>query len=542
MGIATAILVICQAWLLSHSVVSVFEHRTLAGITWMLPALAAVFLGRGLLAWLNSWLAHRASAAVKSQLRRDILAARLARPATEGASASTLVGLVTHHLDALDGYFSKYLPQLALAMVVPFMVGGTILWADWKSAFIVAFTLPLIPIFMALIGWTTKDAVDRRFAVADRLANHFGDLVEGLPTLQVFGRAQAQLRGVRLTEEANHRETMRTLRISFVSALVLELLASLSVAVVAVTVGFRLVFGHVDFATALFVLVLAPEAYLPVRQVGVHFHDSADGVAAADAAFAIIDEAGGEDAAATAQGTTGPGASGAEEAVAIPDLASSPIRFEDVSFTHPGAAVPTVSELDLEIAPGQLTALIGPSGVGKTTALRLLMAFERPSQGRLLVGERDLNHLDAAAWRRRIAFVAQDPGMVVGSVADNVRLGLPEATDAEVAEALREVSAGFSPDRSVGEDGEGLSAGERRRVALARALVRVRHGAQLLVLDEPTAGLDAETEARVITAVRQAGVGGLVISHRDAVVALADHVVQMTRREVAPSGDGEASR
>ncbi|WP_235997233.1 thiol reductant ABC exporter subunit CydD [Aestuariimicrobium ganziense] len=509
-------LVIGQAWLLSRSVVGVFETRSTDGLWTAGALLLAVFAARGLLAWLQSVLAHRASAAVKSQLRREVMAARLRRPTGDRASASTLVTVVTSGLDDLDGYFSKYLPQLALALVVPFLVGGAILWADWQSALIVAFTLPLIPVFMALVGWTTAKATARRFAVLDRLANHFADLVEGLPTLQAFGRARAQAKGVAITEDANRRETMRVLYVSFLSAFVLELLATLSVAVVAVTVGFRLVFGHVDFTTALFVLILAPDAFLPVRQVGVHYHDSADGVAAADAAFAIIDAAGDEP-----DGT-----------LPAPNLATSRVRFEGAGFTHPGADRASLEPLDLTLHPGEMVALSGASGAGKTTALRLLMGFEQPTVGRLVVesdeaGALDRGSLDPASWREQLAFVPQLPGLVPGSVADNVRLAAPEAGIDEVEQVLTEVGADFSAHQTVGDDGEGLSAGQLRRVALARALLRLRRGARLLVLDEPTAGLDADSEATVLEAVRATGAGALIVTHRPAALALADRVVEL---------------
>ncbi|HMQ67193.1 MAG TPA: ABC transporter transmembrane domain-containing protein, partial [Arachnia sp.] len=290
-GLLTAGLLIAQARLLADWITRAFASRAFPeGWEAALALLLAVFAGRGLLAWASAVLAHRSAAEVKSELRRDVLRARLATP-VGGASSATLVRVVTTGLDALDGYFSKYLPQLGLAVTVPFLVGGAILLADWQSALIIAFTLPLIPVFMALIGWTTQKATAHSFAVADRLANHFADLIAGLPTLQAFARARAQRKGVEVGEEQYREATMRTLWVSFLSSFALELLATLSVAVVAVTVGFRLVYGHVDFPTALFVLILAPEAFLPVRQVGVHFHDSADGVAAADAAFEIIDAA-----------------------------------------------------------------------------------------------------------------------------------------------------------------------------------------------------------------------------------------------------------
>lgn len=505
-GVVTALLVTAQAWLIATGITQTFALRHLPdGWPRLLLLLSAVFLARAALAWVNAWLSHRSAAAVKSQLRRDIVAAHLRTP-VGGAPSASLMRLVTRGLDDLDGYFSKYLPQLGLAATVPFIVGAFVLWADVTSAIIMAITLPLIPLFMALIGWTTQKATKRSFAMADRLANHFADLIAGLPTLQAFARARAQKRGVDLSEERYAQATMRVLRVSFLSSLALELLASLSVAVIAVTIGFRLVFDEVSFFTALFVLVLAPEAYLPVRMVGTHFHDSADGVAAADAAFTIIDGA------PTHDGTA-------------PAPRSGALRFDDVTFAYPSADTPVLAHFNLELGEREIVALTGTSGGGKTTALALAMGFLTPSEGRVSVGDTNLADADLATWREQVAYVAQDPGLVRGTVGENVRLGAPEATDEEIVDVLRLAGADFGLDKAVADDSEGLSAGERRRVALARALLRIRHGARLLILDEPTAGLDSDREAHVVDAVRASGASALIVSHRPAVLQAADRIV-----------------
>ncbi|PIF02768.1 MAG: thiol reductant ABC exporter subunit CydD [Propionibacterium sp.] len=507
-GLATAILVIIQAWLLSNAVVSIFETHSLAIAGGLVIPILLVFLGRALLIWAQNVLAVYSAAAVKSQLRADIMRARLSRPTTAGTASSTLINLSTKGLDALDGYFAKYLPQLGLAATVPFIVGAVILYSDWPSAIIIAFTLPLIPVFMALIGWTTEKATASRFAVQTKLANHFADLVEGLPTLQAFGRAKAQSRGVEITEDAHLRETMRTLTISFLSALALELLATLSVAIIAVTIGTRLLYGNVDFETALFVLVLAPEAFLPVRQVGVHYHDSADGVAAADAAFKIIE--------------TGEDISGVEN-TSFDSEAETLASFDQVSYRYPGSEQLAVDKFSFEITSGEVVALAGTSGGGKSTILALLMGFIYPEEGKItLAGE------NVTDWQSKVAWVAQNPGLITGTVGENVAIGFADATDADIAQALADVGASFGADKHIGDDGEGLSAGERRRVALARALLRIRaKTAQLLVLDEPTAGLDAETEATALAAVRECGASAVVVSHRPAVLAAADRVISL---------------
>ncbi|MCA0308086.1 MAG: thiol reductant ABC exporter subunit CydD [Actinobacteria bacterium] len=516
-GSATAILTLGQAWLLSHSVADIFATGQLGTLGLAVGGLAAVFGLKALLTWANEWLAQRASAAVKSQLRQDILAARIERP-LDATSSGGLVTLITQGLDGLDGYFSKYLPQLLLAVTVPLVVGVAILSADLLSAVILAITLPLIPVFMALVGWTTEAITKRRWAVQTRLANHFADLIAGLPTLQVFGRARAQAEGLRRSETRHRSETMRTLRVSFLSALVLELLATLSVAVIAVTVGFRVVFGDLDLATALFVLILAPEAYLPVRQVGVHYHDAADGLAAVESAFALIDP------------PEAPHGAGAPAPVAAPaegDATGALLSVRELTHTYPGASAVALRPVSFDVRPGEVVALAGPSGAGKTTLLNAVLGFLAPTGGLLLSGGAPLGRLPA--WREHLAFVGQEPGLVSGTVADNVRLGFPHATDAAVADALRQAGAGDIPlDQRIGDDAEGVSAGERRRIAVARALLRVTLGrAKLLVLDEPTAGLDADTEAGLLRSLRSLGVAALVVSHRPAVLAEADRVVRI---------------
>ncbi|EIA12101.1 thiol reductant ABC exporter, CydD subunit [Cutibacterium acnes PRP-38] len=516
-GVATALLILAQAWLLSRGVSSVFAAHHLDGVAMWCGLLAAVFCGRACLAWLQESLAHRASASVKSQLRRDILQARLSRPTDATMPSGTLISLMTTGLDALDGYYSKYLPQLVLAVIVPVVLATAIGLNDLTSVVIVVVTIPLIPVFMALIGWRTEAAVAKRFKVATRLANHFADLVAGLPTLQVFGRARAQLEGLRRTEAANRSETMRTLRISFLSSFVLELLATLSVALVAVTVGFRVAAGGMDLRTSLFILILAPEVFLPVRQVGVLFHDAADGMAAAEVSFGLIESG-------------RPTAPKSDVEIASPR--EVPVVISGLTHTYEGTDRAAPDGLSLRIEPGSVVALVGHSGGGKTTALSCVLGFIDPDSGSILVGDRELIGADESvwqSWRRQLAYVPQVPAMMAGTLAENIRLGCSDAPEAMLRDALDRCGAAAIPlNKRIDDDAEGLSAGERRRVALARALVRVEQAeAGLLVLDEPTAGLDADTEATVLEAVRASGASVLVVSHRRNIIAAADVVVDL---------------
>ncbi|MCL1906570.1 MAG: thiol reductant ABC exporter subunit CydD [Propionibacteriaceae bacterium] len=576
-GCLTAVLILCQAHLISRSVTDVFASHTMEGVALAVGLLILVLVGRGILAWLSAWLAQRTSAAVKSQLRRDILAARLDHPAHQTSSSSNLVNLVTQGLDALDGYFSKYLPQLLLAATVPVILLVAVVTNDLLSAAIIAVTIPFIPILMILIGKNTEKKIATRWAFQARLANHFADLISGLPTLQVFGRAKAQAQGLKRTEHANRRETLGILRMAFLSAFTLELFATLAVAVIALVIGTRLLYGQVDFYAALFVLVLAPEVYLPIRQVGVHYHDSAHGLAAAEAAFKEIDRAGVPEPSHPADGALPPRltADGAlpprlpaddappsrhpaersdsqgPDTISLPsvliDSATSrrktgddnyppSVVINNLAYTYPQTGT-TVGPFTLEVNPGEIVALAGKSGGGKTTVVNCILGFLTPSETEdvaLTLGGVDARVLDLDRWRETIAYVPQIPGMLDGTIADNVRLGYRQATEEQVREVLGLAGAGnLEPSREVGEEGEGLSVGERRRVGIARALARINYGtARFLILDEPTAGLDTDTEAKVLSSVRDSGATALVVSHRSAVLQEADRVVEINPRDV----------
>ncbi len=538
LGLAGAVLVVGQAMLVAHIVVDAFQRRQ--GTARLLPdllLLAAVFLGRAVVDWLTELTAHRTSAAVKSELRRRLLerAVRLGPGWLSGRRTGELTTLAVRGIDALDDYFARYLPQLALAVVVPAVVLARITTADWRSALVIALTLPLIPVFMALIGWYTEARTARQWRLLARLSGHFLDVVTGLPTLKVFGRAKAQAASVRRVTDAYRRATLGTLRIAFLSSFALELLSTLSVALVAVGIGFRLVDGGLDLRTGLLVLVLAPEAYLPLRQVGARFHAAAEGLAAADEVFAILE--------------TEPPAAGT---VPAPDPRTATLEIDGPVVRHQGRARPSLAGTSFTVSPGETVALVGPSGAGKTTLLAALLGFVRPAAGGIRVDGIDLTSLDLDGWRRQIAWVPQHPFLFAGSVADNVRLARPDATDEEVTGALRDADAldfvnslSRGTDTPLGEDGAGLSAGQRQRIALARAFLADR---PLLLLDEPTAGLDGGTEAAVVDAVRRLAAGRTVILvvHRPALLALADRVVRMAAPEPAGSEpaapDGGISR
>ncbi|MGW4850030.1 thiol reductant ABC exporter subunit CydD [Streptomyces sp. NPDC004288] len=518
LGLVGAALVIAQAMLIAEIVVGAFQKsQAVADLTTPLLLLAGVAVARGLVSWLTELAAHRASAAVKSELRGRLLgrAAALGPGWLSGQKAGSLIALATRGVDALDDYFARYLPQLGLAVVVPVAVLARIVTEDWVSAAIIVVTLPLIPIFMILIGWYTQARMDRQWKLLSRLSGHFLDVVAGLPTLKIFGRAKAQAESIRAITSEYRQATMRTLRIAFISSFALELLATLSVALVAVTIGMRLVHGELDLYTGLVILILAPEAYLPLRQVGAQYHAAAEGLAAAEEIFEVLEEP-------VRDGGTG----------AVPE--SVRLELDGVTVRHAGRAEPSLDAASLTVEPGETVALVGPSGVGKSTLLDVVLGFAVPDEGgSVRVGGADLATLDLEEWRSRIAWVPQRPYLFAGTVAENVRLARPDAPDEAVRSALRDAGAdGFVAalpqglDTPLGEDGAGLSAGQRQRLALARAFLADR---PLLLLDEPTAALDGETEAGIVEAVRRLAAGRtvLLVVHRPALLAVADRVVAL---------------
>ncbi|WP_410622899.1 thiol reductant ABC exporter subunit CydD [Amycolatopsis sp. cmx-8-4] len=519
LGGLTALLVLAQAELLATTITRAFlDGAALPGLLVPLGMLLLVVLARAGIAWLSETTAHRAAALALSQLRETVISAALRiGPRQADRSPAEVASLATHGVDRLEGYFARYLPQLLIASVVPLVVGVRILVADWVAAVIVGFTVPLIPLFMILIGRYTQRDVRRQWKTLSVLGNHFLDLVAGLAELTAFGRARAQLRSLREITEKYRTQTLKTLRVAFLSALALELLATLSVAVVAVSIGLRLLAGDLDLHTALVVLILAPEVYLPLRAVGARFHDSAEGLAAAEEIIALAD---------TPTGTTG--------TRTVPDLTRVALRCEDV--TVEGRSGPILDGFSMRVSPGEVVGVTGPSGAGKSTLLDVLLGWRRPDSGRVVLGDVDLADVGRATWHRRIAWVPQQPHLVAGTVAENIRLGSPDATDDDVHAAADDAALDLASDAAIGELGAGLSTGQRRRVALARAVLLDR---PLILLDEPTEGVDAGTEAAILDRLPQvlAGRTAVIISHHPAVLAGCDRVVTLGGPAPAPARD-----
>ncbi|RKN28427.1 thiol reductant ABC exporter subunit CydD [Micromonospora musae] len=532
LGVLAAGLIVAQATALAALLATAFDGRLdrLA-----LTGFGVTVAARALLVWAQGTVAARVAATVKAALRADLLAAvgHNGPGWVAGQRAGQLATLAGRGLDALDAYFTGYLPQLVLSVTVPLAVLARIGLADWSSALIIAVTLPLIPIFGALLGWQAQAATERQWRRLTLLGGHFLDMVAGLPTLRAFGRARAQVDVVRRMADGHRVATMRTLRIAFLSALVLELVATLSVALVAVPVGIRLLGGGLALQTALLVLLLTPEAYLPLRAAGSRFHASQEGLAALNDAFAV--EAGGP-APRPAAGRL------------VPD-GRGEIRFESVTVAYERTTA--LRDVTLTVRPGERIAVVGPSGAGKSTLLGLLLGFVTPTSGRITVDGVDLAEADLDAWRRQLAWVPQRAHLFAASLADNIRLGAPDTPDAALAGAVRdaaldEVVAGLPEglDTLLGERGHGLSSGQRQRVALARAFLR---DAPVVLLDEPTARLDSASEAVVLSATHRlvAGRTALLVAHRPALLSDADRILRIEDgrvTEVSPVPTGEASR
>jgi ATP-binding cassette subfamily C protein CydD len=483
---------------------------------WLTPLsiLLALWVVRTVAQWLQARLGQRGASAVIADLNGQVLAAVTARqPRALAAQRDAAAVVVTRGLDGLRPYFTGYLPALLLAAILTPATVAVIAFYDLKSTVIVAITLPLIPVFMVLIGLATADRSATALAAMTTLQARLLDLIAGIPTLRALGRGRGPERRIAELAAAHRRSAMATLRLAFLSALVLELLASLGVALIAVGIGLRLVFGEMTLTAGLTVLLLAPDVYWPLRRIGVEFHAAQDGRAAADKAFALIGEA-----AAPRPRNQAVTACGAE------------IRLERLSVVGRDGRAP--SDLTAVFEPGRVTVLTGRNGAGKSTTLEAIAGVSVPSAGRVTVAGIDVADLDPAAWWRQLSWLPQRPALVPGNVRDNLLL-LGDLSDLETACAascfdavLAELPDGM--DTMLGRGGVGLSLGQRQRLGLARAL---GSPAPVLLLDEPTAHLDADTEERVLRAIverARAGATVVVVGHREPVVAIGDHVVEVT--------------
>jgi thiol reductant ABC exporter CydD subunit len=533
LAVVAALLVLTQAVLIAYVAARGFSGASLDELTIPLVLLVAVAAGRAAAAWGFEVVGRRAATDVLSRLRLEVVGRRLRDDpaALDGAESASVATAAVAGVEALETTFARYLPQVVLAVVVPIAVIAFVASIDLVSAGLMLLTLPLVPVFMWLVGRYTERRARERWQTLSQLATHFLDVVRGLPTLRAFNRGEAQAGRIAEVSDRYRRATMGTLRVAFLSGTVLELAATLGIALVAVTVGVRLVNGGIGLEAGLTVLVLAPELYLPLRNLAAQFHASADGLAVAERLLALVE--------------TPPAAQSAFRTP--PSPRAVPVRLEGVSFTYPGREGEVLDSVDLELAPGETVALVGPSGGGKSTVASLLLRFVEPRRGRVTVGDIDLAVCDAAAWRSQLAWVPQHPTLFRGTLAENIRLGDPSA-DVERVRAAAELAGADAfiralPDAyetTVGDGGRLLSAGERRRVALARAFLR---DAPLVILDEPTADLDPASAEIVGEAIARLSGGRtmLLISHRPQHAGLADRVVRLEAGRIVQAAAAEAA-
>lgn len=518
-GVLRTVATIAIAWGIAAAVTlgidAVHVGRVPGAFGQALALLGGAFVLRAVAAWATDDLAARAAAKVKSEMRTAVLARAAERGPSwlAGRSSAGFATTLGPGLDALDAYFGRYLPQLALTAIATPLLLVAIGLGDLTSGLIILFALPVIPVFMILIGLATQALQRKQSDALAKLGGAFLEAVEGLSTLKVFGRARRQVGRIGAVTDEYRRGTLGVLRLSFVSGFALELAASLSVALVAVSIGIRLVDGSLGLGAAMFVLVLAPEAFAPIRQVGADFHAAQDGV---EASAAVLDVLADDTDPAPHDGpdTVGTQAAGTDTAPAAP--AATALAVHGLTVRRPDVVI---GSLDLHAGPGTVVVLAGPSGSGKSSVIAALRGV-LPHDGTVVVpGTAGTTVTERTTW------ADQRPRLVRGTVAENVALSAtPDAAD--VLTALRDAGLEVDPGLPIGAGGSGLSGGQAQRVAVARALYRARRvGTPLVLLDEPTSALDAEAEARVVAAIRGLAADGAVVvvaSHRPAVVAEAD--------------------
>ncbi|HUW65104.1 MAG TPA: thiol reductant ABC exporter subunit CydD [Spirochaetia bacterium] len=530
LGLAAGLLTILQAGLIARVVSLVFlRHQNLSGVSLWLWLLLGVIFFRSVLAWLGEVVAHRAAARIKSHLQ-DLLLRHLFAlgPAhMQNERTGELLGVLTEGIEALDPYFARYLPQLALAALTPLLILGFIFPVNLYTGIILLITAPLLPLFMILIGRWAGHLAPRQFQVMGRMNAHFLDVLQGLSTLKLFGRSRGQIDVIRRVSRHFRKTSLEVLRVAFLSALVLELLTTMSIALVAVVLGLSLVYGRISFPQAFFILLLAPEFYLPLRLLGTQFHAGLAGVTAADRIFAVLDlplpDRG-------VEGDAGP-------------LPAQPVgvRFTGVHYAFDGGTRPVLGGVSFALAPGEKVALVGESGAGKSTVVNLLLRFLEPGQGSITVNGISLNRLPAAEWRQQVALVPQNPYLFYGTVRENIALAKNGADRAEITAAAKLARAhdfimalpqGY--DTPIGEGGVRLSGGERQRLALARAFLKK---APLVILDEATANLDPENEQIVGEALAQLqGCTVLIVAHSLATASRADRILVLAKGVLAETG------
>lgn len=531
-GLVAGLLTIGQAYLVSSTVNGVFlEGQTLAKVFHWLQLILLIIAGRALLTWVNEVSANAVAVKIKTDLRERLFnhILNLGPAYTRGQRTGELTTAAVEGIEALDAYYSQYLPQLVISTLVPVSILIFVFPMDLLSGFILLITAPLIPFFMIMIGKGAEIVTKRQYETLSRLSAHFLDSLQGLTTLKLFGRGKAHARNIEKVSNQFRDTTLGVLRITFLSALALELLATLSTAIIAVEIGFRLLYARMEFREAFFLLILAPEFYMPLRMLGARFHAGMSGTTAAKRIFQILD--------IPLPVNSDRSTAGNEQ----PTEEIKSIAFENVSFTYPDETAPALENVNLQINAGQNIALVGASGAGKSTLVNLLLGFIQPTSGKITT------HTASSTFHfppptTAIAWVPQRPHLFHDTFSANIRLGKPDATDEEIIEAAKSAHLHefieTLPQKYgtvIGESGARLSGGQAQRLALARAFLK---NSPLLILDEPTSSLDPETESLLEESTRRLMQGRtvLTIAHRLNTIFKADQIIVLEEGRIVEQG------
>ncbi|QSR35068.1 thiol reductant ABC exporter subunit CydD [Marinobacterium iners] len=533
-GIGIGLMLVVQAHLLARVVDgTLFSGQSLAQHTPLLLMLLAALLLRALLGVVKEWAGQQASIRIRRSLRGLLLnhINRLGPAYTGDQRSGELSSILLEQVEALDGFFARYLPQMALAAMLPLVILAFIFPVNWAAGLIFLITAPLVPLFMALVGTRAAEANRRNFAALSQLGSHFLDVVQGIVTLKLFDRSRDQVEVIEAGADEFRQRTMQVLRLAFLSSAVLEFFASISIAVVAVYLGFSFL-GHLDFGywdapvnlyQGLFILLLAPEFYLPLRELGTHYHARQEAVAAADKLRELLE--------ATPKAIAGEGAG--------LDATVHQISLEGAGLTYPGRQTPVFTGVNLTLQRGRIVALVGPSGAGKSSLLQVLLGFRQLSEGQVKVNQTPLDVVGSYAWLEQVAWVSQHTTLFPGSLRDNLLLAAPDASEHALYLALEQANAlefvqrlPDGLDTIVGELGSGFSGGQIQRLALARAFLK---DAPVLLLDEPTANLDRDSEQLVLESLQTLCAGRLVLmlTHRRSSMLRADEVWQLENGQLS---------
>lgn len=531
LSLLTGICIVLQARMIAQVINGAFLSRLiLPQLLSPLGVLLLVIVVRAALSWINEAVTNYAAATVKSDLRQRLLAHifRLGPMYAKGERSGEIVNTATEGVEALDAYFSLFFPQLCSTILIPVIILAVVFSIDILSGAILLVTLPILPFFMILIGKKANAMTQKRWEMLGKMSAHFLDVLQGLTTLKLFGRAKIQQTTVRRMSDRFGAITLKVLSVAFLSSLVMEMGATISTALIAVEIGLRLLYGTIAFEPAFFVLLLTPEFYLPIRSLGTQFHASMNSAAGAERIFDILETP------VPPQPT----------AIQKPELQHT-IQFQNVSYTYTPSepdSHPALKDVTFQMQMGQQVALVGPSGSGKSTIAHLLLRFMEPGQGTICADNVPLETFTAQEWRKLVAWQPQRPYLFDTTVAENIRLGRPEATLAEVIQAAKQANIhdfitalpqGY--DTLIGERGARLSGGQIQRLSLARAFVK---NAPLLILDEATSTLDPESEAEILQTIKQVMEGRmvLIIAHRLNTISTADQILVLRDGQIVDSG------